>query len=262
MGAFSADMIAEGLLIDGGGGASLAVDVSVPQHVNALVIVSETQGRNIARTRAVAAGLSDAGVGVVLADLLTEEEALLDERTGAAAYDIGLLARRLRAVVRFVRANPKLARLPRGFFASGNAAAAALVVASTWPGVCGAVVSHAGRPDLAWPALPNLTVPTLFLVHGRDLETQRLHRHFIPLLLPESRLALLRGGDPLDASTQTVVARWSTTWFRRHLTPDYKTANATAKGGSTASASASASDAASATASASVTSGAVVRIVH
>jgi len=106
--------------------------------------------RHSPRNRHVAGVLNDAGLGTLLFDLLTPEE----EADRADVFDIGLLAGRLAAVTRWLRAQPRGPRrhrlLRRQHRRRGGAAAALRAAAEPGAGIA-AVVSRGGRPDLAPP---------------------------------------------------------------------------------------------------------------
>ena len=91
----------------------------------------------------VAAVLNQAALGTLLFDLLTRDE----EAYRANVFDIGLLARRLTSVTRWLRAQPATAGLPVGYFGASTGAAAALWAAAEPGSGIAAVVSRGGRPD-------------------------------------------------------------------------------------------------------------------
>jgi len=116
--------------------------------------------RHSPRNQYVASILNDAGLGTLLADLLTPKE----ERDRANVFDIGLLAGRLAGVTGWLRAQPRAARAAIGYFGASTGAAAALWAAAEPGAGIAAVVSRDGRPDLARPRLTAVTVPTLLIV--------------------------------------------------------------------------------------------------
>ena len=97
-------------------------------------------------------------------DLLTPDE----EAYRANVFDIGLLARRLTGVTRWLRAQPATAGLPVGYFGASTGAAAALWAAAEPGSGIAAVVSRGGLPDLASPRLGAVRAPTLLIVGGHD----------------------------------------------------------------------------------------------
>ncbi|MYR58800.1 phosphoribosyltransferase, partial [Streptomyces sp. SID625] len=107
--------------------------------------------------------------------------------------------------------------------------AAAALRAAAEPGTdIAAVVSRGGRPDLAGPALPAVTAPTLLIVGGADPQVLDLNRQAQTLLTCENHLAVVPGAthlfeepDTLDQATD--LAR---TWFTTHLPPPTAPENA------------------------------------
>ena len=110
---------------------------------------------------------------LVLCDLLTEDEELIDEQTLDLRFNIGLLANRSIGVTdwllqRFDASNSH--GIPSiGYFGASTGAAAAVVAAAIRADVVKGVVSRGGRPDLAREEYLNrIKAPTLLLVGGND----------------------------------------------------------------------------------------------
>src|SRR3989338_972622 len=87
------------------GSARLKGDLVVPPGALGVVLFAHGSGssRLSPRNRFVADALNSRGLGTLLINLLTEEEAERDERTGDLRFDIPLLARRLAAVSSWLR---------------------------------------------------------------------------------------------------------------------------------------------------------------
>jgi dienelactone hydrolase len=167
------------------------------------------------RNVAVSKVLHDAGIGTLLFDLLTDEEA--DDRT--KVFDIDLLARRLLAAVKWFSTWPDVGNLPVGFFGASTGAAAALVAAAQMRGAAAAVVSRGGRPDLAGSALGRVTAPTLLIVGGNDLQVLELNREAERQLRCEKRLEIVPGATHLfeEPGTLETVAGLAAAWFAKYL---------------------------------------------
>lgn len=104
----------------------------------------------------------------------------LDLRAGPEEpIDLAVLAQRLSVVTDWVAMHATLRYLPLGYCATGVSAAASLITASTRREVR-AVVSRAGRPDLAGHALENVRVPTLLVVDETDDALVALNRSARP----------------------------------------------------------------------------------
>ncbi|MGI9116222.1 MAG: phosphoribosyltransferase family protein [Gaiellales bacterium] len=209
--------IAESALIATGDGHWLPADVAVPAHATGLVVFAHGSGssRRSPRNRAVAERLRDAGLGTVLLDLLTPDEA--DDRS--RVFDIPLLARRLGDADAWCAGEERLRVLPLGLFGASTGAAAALVVAAADPAHVAAVVSRGGRPDLAEDALPAVRAPVLLIVGGADTEVLALNRAAQARLACPSELVVVPGATHLfeEPGALEAVAGHAAAWLTAHL---------------------------------------------
>ncbi len=179
-------------------------------------------GRHSPRNRYVAQVLRKAGLATLLIDLLTAEEEEVDPRTRHLRFDIGLLAERLVGATEWLERNPDTQNLRVGYFGASTGAAAALVAAAEHPEPIGAIVSRGGRPDLAGPALPRVTAPTLLIVGGNDFPVIGMNQEAMEQLRTEKRLEIVPGATHLfeEPGALEEVARLAADWFVRHLDPD------------------------------------------
>jgi putative phosphoribosyl transferase len=129
------------------GPVQLAGHLTVPERATGIVVFVHGSGssRHSSRNRFVAAVLNDAGLGTLLFDLLTADEALERDKV----FDIDLLAGRLLHVTRWLTAQPEARSARIGYFGASTGAAAALWAAAEPGTQIAAVVSRGGRPDLA-----------------------------------------------------------------------------------------------------------------
>ena len=194
----------------------------LPEHARGLVVFAHGSGssRHSPRNRLVADALSDAGFGTLLLDLLTAREDARDRLTAEYRFDIGLLAERLTAAVRWVRDRRDLAGLPVGFFGASTGAAAALVAAAALPSEVAAIVSRGGRPDLAASALTAVRAPTLLIVGGNDPEVLTLNERAAAQLRAAHELVVVPGATHLfeERGALEAVAQLAADWFGRYLT--------------------------------------------
>jgi putative phosphoribosyl transferase len=195
-------------------------DLIVPAEPVGVVVFAHGSGSGRAspRNRFVAERLQRAGLATVLVDLLTAEEAALDDRSAQFRFDVDLLARRLEQVVDWTGHRGSVATLPLGLFGASTGAAAALVAAAH-RGRVGAVVSRGGRPDLAGGELGAVTVPTLLVVGSLDVSVIELNRAAAHHLSAPCRLEIVEGATHLfeEPGTLARVADLSVEWFTRHL---------------------------------------------
>jgi len=180
-----------------------------------LVVFAHGSGssRRSRRNRQVARTLQEGGLGTLLFDLLTPEEA--DDR--ANVFDIPLLAQRVLEALDALPAH--VVHQPIGLFGASTGAAAALVAAAHRPQSVKAVVSRGGRPDLARDSLGRVSAPTLLIVGGADTEVLELNRAAYELLRCEKRIEVVPGATHLfeEAGALEVVAQLASAWFLEHL---------------------------------------------
>jgi putative phosphoribosyl transferase len=199
--------------------------LTVPEGAVGVVVFAHGSGssRDSPRNRFVADGLNRAGLGTLLFDLLTEEE----ETNRANVFDTELLARRLADATGWLRGQPETEGLAVGYFGASTGAAAALWAAAEPGARIGAVVSRGGRPDLAGPLLPRVTVPTLLIVGGHDHLVFDLNREAQAQLRCENRLAVVPGATHLfeEPGALEKVTDLARDWFTDHMSPEpYATA--------------------------------------
>lgn len=216
------------------GDARLRGFLDIPVGARGLVAFAHGSGssRFSRRNQAVAASLREAGLGTLLFDLLTEDEARVDEVTREHRFDIPMLGARLGNVVLGLRTERDTAGLAVGLFGSSTGAAAALIAAAEQPGNVGAVVSRGGRPDLAGDALPLVQAPSLLIVGARDTQVLELNRAALARLRCTSELAVVPGATHLfeEPGTLEQVSELARDWFVAHLSGPARTTPATRTG--------------------------------
>ncbi len=191
--------------------------LALPEGAEAVVAFAHGSGssRMSPRNRRVSAALHEQGLGTLLFDLLTEEEA--GDR--AKVFDIPLLAERLALARRWLAEEELTGELPTGYFGASTGAGAALVADTLPGGAVGAIVSRGGRPDLAGRALPAVRAPTLLVVGGLDFDVIELNRAAAAELRCERRLVIVPGATHLfeEPGTLEQVTALAASWFGRHL---------------------------------------------
>lgn len=196
-------------------GATLTYELEAPVGSSGLIVFVHGSGssRRSPRNQYVAAGLRRAGLATLLFDLLTEEEGQDREKV----FDIELLARRLVDALRWVPRQPRVGALPVGLFGASTGAAAALLASISAP--VRAIVSRGGRPDLAAPALPRVSAPTLLIVGGDDPDVLELNREAARHLRCAHALEVVPGASHLfeEPGTLDAVVGLARAWFTSHL---------------------------------------------
>jgi pimeloyl-ACP methyl ester carboxylesterase len=203
-------------------GVTLDGDLVLADNTHRVVLFAHGSGssRMSPRNRRVAAALQDLGIGTLLIDLLTRGEETVDERTGEFRFDIGLLARRLSAIVEWLAARSEPRPGSIGIFGASTGAAAAAVAAAAHPNAVGAVVSRGGRVDLAGPdALERVQAPSLLIVGALDVPVLRLNEEALGRLGGVRALAVVPGASHLfeEPGTLDQVVRLAGMWFGAYL---------------------------------------------
>jgi pimeloyl-ACP methyl ester carboxylesterase len=196
-------------------------DLGLPERATGLVIFAHGSGssRFSRRNRAVAGVLEDAGFATLLLDLLTPEEAAIDDTTREYRFDIDLLGRRVVGAVDWAQSRTELHHLPVAFFGASTGAAAALIAAAERPDRTRAVISRGGRPDLADDALPRVQAPTLLIVGGNDEPVIEMNRDAMRRMRAPVHLQIVPGATHLfeERGALEQVARLAADWCRRYL---------------------------------------------
>lgn len=202
-------------------GVHLSGDLTLMGNTRRLVIFVHGSGssRLSPRNRHVARVLNDGGISTLLADLLTPDEELLDERSAEFRFNIPMLAERTVAMIDWARSEPATKDLHVGLFGASTGAAAAIIAAADRPREVRAVVSRGGRIDLAEAALEEYRAPLLMIVGALDDPVIALHRTTIPKLECEHRYVEIAGATHLfeEPGALDRVAGLATAWFLDHL---------------------------------------------
>lgn len=205
------------------GADTLAADLVVPQAATGLVIFAHGSGssRFSSRNRFVAEVLQHRHLATLLLDLLTTEEAAIDERTREFRFDIPLLARRVVTAIAWAKENKLTSPVAKriGLFGASTGAAAALIAAAQRSHDVQAVVSRGGRPDLAGDVLPKVKAPTLLIVGADDDACIPLNQAAYRELRCEKQIELVPGATHLfeEPGTLRHAADLAAGWLARYL---------------------------------------------
>jgi putative phosphoribosyl transferase len=201
------------------GPARLQGVLSIPPRPLGLVIFAHGSGSSSRSPRniAVAHRFVRDGLGTLLFDLLTEEEATHRRNV----FDIPLLGRRLKVATEQIAGEEDVRDAPVGYFGASTGAAAALTAAADLgPELIAAVVSRGGRPDLAGEKLEQVASPTLLIVGSRDPEVLRLNEDARRRLKGDSELVVIPGATHLfeESGALERVGELAAQWFALHFT--------------------------------------------
>lgn len=188
--------------------------------VRGLVVLLQPDAHDPAQAReaVVAHVLQAHGFATLTLNLLTEYE---HSRDPDARYNVPQLTARMIAAAEWIGHQPPLTSLAIGLFASDTACAAAIRAAVKLPERFGAIVCHAGRPDLAGAGqLRALKVPTRFIVGHGDPHATILHQAYSLLTAPHD-WQRVDGGDPAHCSDEelTLAGRLTAEWLAQKLPP-------------------------------------------
>ena len=199
------------------GGVGLEGFLDVPGGATGVVLFAHGSGssRHSPRNQVTARSLRSHGFATLLFDLLTPAEST-DRRN---VFAIDLLADRLLAATRWLRAREDIGHLPRGYFGASTGAGAALRAAAASGNEVAAVVSRGGRPDLAGTKLAAVRCPTLLIVGGADVQVIECNRNAAAQLRCPWHLAVVPGATHLfeEPGALATVDRLAAAWFARHL---------------------------------------------
>lgn len=206
------------------GGVVLEGALGIVEGSAGVVVFAHGSGssRHSPRNNYVARALRDAGLSTLLIDLLTREEDIdYDTR-----FNIGLLAERLLAATAWLGEDEETRGMKIGYFGASTGAAAAIQACVAMKGRVSAVVSRGGRPDLALDSIPDVTVPTLLIVGGKDEVVIEYNKKAHSLLRSEKDLVIVPGATHLfeEPGTLDQVAGHAARWFARHLGSSVKVA--------------------------------------
>ncbi len=203
------------------GNDTLNAFLNIPDNAKGIVIFAHGSGssRHSTRNQYVAGVLNDHGFATVLADLLTEEEEVIDNVTREIRFNIPLLADRLEDIALWSKENEATKSLPIGLFGASTGAGAALIVAAKEPDIIDVVVSRGGRPDLAGEFLPDVKAPSLLIVGGNDDVVIGLNEEALEKLNDLSKLEIVPGATHLfeEPGTLERAANLAAKWFETKL---------------------------------------------
>jgi putative phosphoribosyl transferase len=195
------------------GGRPIAAELHVPRGPRALVVLAGRR-QEPAGPDPVAESLHDASIA-------TLELGLNDQPGGPHRASRALVisqAEQVLAAADWVSAQPELAQLPLGVFGARTAGGVALAAAAKRPGVFRAVVSTAGRPDLA-PGLDDMHAATLFIVADDDEPSITINQEAMARVRGIAELEVLAGTpDSLtEGASLAYIAQITRRWFARFL---------------------------------------------
>lgn len=200
------------------GATALDATLNVPPDAQGIVLFSVPDPAITRRHLAMVQAFRHARFGTLLVDLITPAEERREGWVGTTRSDVPLLTRRVLAALDWLAAQLKDG-LRVGIYGVGTGAAAALRAAAERPPLVSAVVSRAGRADLAGAWLVRVEAPTLLLVPAWDGPLVDLNHEAYEQLRGEKRLEVFGEEPPLSGSLGAfeLVAARSQAWFAQYL---------------------------------------------
>jgi pimeloyl-ACP methyl ester carboxylesterase len=205
------------------GSGFMAGELCVPEDAGGVVVFAHGSGssRHSPRYRLLAAALQEAGFATLLVDLPTPPEQFEYEREGQSRFAVCFLAERLLRATEWLCQRWRIGDLPFGYFGDGIGTAAALVASVERPEAVSAIISRGGRPDLAGPALSQVTAATLLIVGSADRTVACLNERALTKLDSAcvKELHLVPGASHLFSEPGALqeVSRAACAWFQQHL---------------------------------------------
>lgn len=186
-----------------------------------LFVLAGNVGRAHRGMRQIADRLNRAGYCTVLADLLTDAEAIEDAIDEDLRYDLPLLKGRAALVLEWIARAPQLSGRPLALYCAGTGGAVGMILAAENPALVQAMVCGASRPDLAGSWAARVRAATLFVIGGEDavgVGFTRLVAEIFPREVP-SRLELVQGvGLRFEEGPAAArAAELAIGWFDAHL---------------------------------------------
>lgn len=167
-----------------------------------------------------AAGLlREAGFGTLIVSMLTPYE---ESRDPDVRYDVSLLQHRLQALIAWVDQQPGLSGLPLGFLGVGTVVSACVRQLVREPERVGALVSRAGRADLAGAEpLRRLRTPALMLVPGEDADLRAPSEQAYALMggIKQWKLFEHASTSFIEPGALEASANAARDWFSLHIPP-------------------------------------------
>jgi dienelactone hydrolase len=211
------------------GTSILDAEMQVPSGASGLIVLAHagSRPRYSQRIQNVAEYFTKDGFGILIMDLLTEEESEIGkqaEEYGApgednTCFDAEMLTERLDDSLGWVRDLPEAAGLSLGLFGMGPGAWPAFKVAAARPGEVAALVA-AGLPAPAeFRILKQIRAPVLIIAGNQEDEEAAFAKECIDAVPGRKRLEFIpgyaKGRD--DSRATEKVSRLACHWFEQHL---------------------------------------------
>lgn len=206
------------------GTASIEADLILPAEPIGIVLMAHGTGssRLSPRNRFVASVLRERGLGTLLLDIETADEARVRLESGIVVIDVAGMAQRILQAAEWFRERFASLNLAMGFIGSGTGGAAVLAAAAEVPERVQAVVSRGGRVELVSDLFHRVAAPTLLIVGAKDSVVVENNWKAVDLIAsPKKQLEIIPGAQHLftEPGALAAVAMHAAGWFSRYLVP-------------------------------------------
>lgn len=203
-------------------GHELHALLAMPVNATRVIVLADGERRTL-QSRAfgwLATNLNEAGLGTLLLDLLTPDEAQNPETAATVLGNLATLAGRFGTATRYLTQRFKEQHLTIGYCASGAASAAALSSSLAHYFDVRLVVSLEGLPHLARHDLEDVSAATLLVAPGDHAGMMQSNRTAFASLNCAKKLAVVSGASRLleEERPLRAVADVTRRWFERQVT--------------------------------------------
>lgn len=203
------------------GTSILDAEMQVPSGANGLIVLvhAGSRPRFTQRVQNLAEYFTKDGFGILIMDLLTEEESEISKRSDEiACFDREMLADRLDNSLEWVRDLPEASGLPIGLFGTGDGAWAAFSAAASRPADVSAIVAAGMATPADARMLKYVRAPAMLIADDDGPETD-LARECLAALPGRKRMELVTGyaKGREEARVTEKVSRLACFWFEQYL---------------------------------------------
>jgi putative phosphoribosyl transferase len=220
---FMQEWFSEGMPVQVPAGTSiLDAELQVPAGATGLIVMIQAGGkpRNAQRMQTLAEAFLKEGFGILIMDLLTEEEAEIGKDAGEAhCFEDEMLDERLDDSLTWLGDQPETMGLPVGLIGFGHGARALFPAAAAHPLEISAMVAAGMDAPPATRALRATKSPALFIAGEQDgPESEAARTAYLALPAPK-RIEIVPGCsfDREDTRATEKLARLACQWFGQHM---------------------------------------------
>ena len=206
-------------------GVILSGILNIPADAHGIVLLAHDL-ENVAKhpheyAIALAQSFYTNGLATLLVDLFASEEQQVDKETGFFRMNTSIMEQRITGIAEWLREQSETVNLSIGYFGTGVSGAAALIAAAERPDIVRAIVSAAGRIDMAQDYLSRILAPTMLIVAQNDTAAVKRHSDTLGQLTIDKQFEQIPNVSSLfeNAPALDEVARLAGQWFTRWLVP-------------------------------------------